>query len=198
MRRILAAVAVVAAISFTAAAAQAAVIWQESFAPDPSGQTSVNIQVSFPLAAPSTDARLTVNGGTFAQVAWSSLSTYSIYFWWELPQGSGNWVLYQDNTYDLGAETITTGPSSSSYHFDANGFYDCYGSGYHAPGMCGAVFAFGYAGVDGALVDASRPFTLTLSTGVPEPSSWAMMLGGFAMLGLALRGRRAGVHLAGS
>jgi hypothetical protein len=30
---------------------------------------------------------------------------------------------------------------------------------------------------------------------VPEPASWAMMIGGFALLGGALRGRRNGLPL---
>ena len=33
--------------------------------------------------------------------------------------------------------------------------------------------------------------------GVPEPASWAMMLGGFGMIGAALRGRRPRIRFAG-
>ena len=95
-------------------------------------------------------------------------------------------------------QTIETEPNFSSYRYDAGGFFTCYGSGYHDPyEICGEVFDFGFAGLDGALVNASQPFTLTLYT-VPEPSTWAMMLSGFALLGLGLCAQRCGVRFARS
>ena len=190
MKHVLAAAAAVAALSSAALPARASVIWQETLAPDPSGQTNVNIGVGFPMLAPATKALLTVHGGSLADIGWSELANYSIYVWWELPQYSGNWVLEGDNTYDLGVETIRTTPDTSWFRYDAGGYFTCYGSGFHSPSLCGEVFDNGVAGLDGALVNATRPFTLTLYTAVPEPSAWMMMIAGFGLLGLGLRGRR--------
>ena len=177
-------------MSSAALPARASVICPETLAPDPSGQTNVGIGVSFPMVAPTTKAMLTVRGGALADIGWSELANYSTYVWWEPPQYSGNWVLYADNTYDLGVETISTTPGASSFRYDTSGFYTCYGSDFHSPSLCGEVFDNGVAGLDGVLVNASRPFTLTLYTAVPEPSAWVLMMGGFGLLGLSLRGRR--------
>jgi len=50
------------------------------------------------------------------------------------------------------------------------------------------VFAFGSYALNSI---TSGPATLTISAGaVPEPMAWAMMLGGFGMLGATLRYRR--------
>jgi len=201
MKRLFTALAA-AVLAGLAAPAAAAVIWQQTFAPDPSGQTSVPpvgfLDVGFPLTAPSTSALLRVQGGTLADVAWSELATYSIYVWEEFPQGSGNWVLTGDSTYDLGAYSIQTEPTFSSFRFDANNYDACYGADYHAQGViCAQILAFGNAGLEGVLVNASQPFTLTLYA-VPEPATWVMMLGGFGLLGLALRARQAAAGLARS
>ena len=183
---------VAAALLLGAVPARAGVIWQETFAPDPSGQTTVQIGVEFPLAEPTTKALLTITGGTLADAGWEATPFYTILTWWELPPGSGDWILYADTIpAGVGTETIRTQPAYSSYRYDTDGYDTCYGAGYHSLAVCGAVFAYGTADISGALVNADRPFTLTLSTGVPEPAAWAAMLAGFAGVGLALRRRRA-------
>lgn len=192
MRRFLAAAAVAAALSSFSAPARASLIWQGTFDPDPSGQTSVNLYIGFPMTAPTTKTQLTVRGGTIADIGWESLAYFAIYDWWELPPGSGNFVLMGDSMPGGAgqvSESVDTTPTSSIYRIDTYSYNNCYGSGFHAVGVCAWVFQFGYADLKGVLVNADQPFTLTLSS-VPEPSSWAMMLGGSALLGLALRGRR--------
>jgi glycerophosphoryl diester phosphodiesterase len=55
--------------------------------------------------------------------------------------------------------------------------------------------AFLNAGVDGLFADApdrARAAVTLFASMVPEPSSWAMMLGGFALIGGALRRRPRG------
>lgn len=199
MRRILAAAAVVAAMSFAAVPARAALLWQETFAPDPSGQTSVPpvgfLDLNFPLAAPSTSAFLTVRGGALALVDWTSGSLYDVYDW---EQFGPDLVLTVDELPDFGAVTIDTKPTVSSFRFDANSYFNCDGAGEPVIGICGVVFSSGAGSLEGVLVNATQPFTLAVYTGVPEPSTWAMMLGGFTLLGVALRGRRDGVRLARS
>ena len=53
--------------------------------------------------------------------------------------------------------------------------------------------SFGYSVAGGATYGDDRLGAVTLSGAVPEPATWAMMLMGFAGLGLALRSRRAGL-----
>lgn len=166
----------------------AVLAWQESFTPDSSGQTVVNIGFDFPISAPTTEALLTVQGGDLADVGWSSLPDYAIYNWVELPPDSGNWVLWEDIApAGQGIETIHTTATYSSYRFDANSFDNCYGSGFHQLAVCGAVFQYGFVDLGGALVDGDRPFTLSLYTGVPEPSAWAMMLIALSAFGTVVR-----------
>ena len=67
------------------------------------------------------------------------------------------------------------------------------GSSANAYGNDQAEFlAFLNAGVDGVFADApdrARAAVTLFASLVPEPSSWAMMLGGFAMIGATLRRR---------
>jgi hypothetical protein len=48
-------------------------------------------------------------------------------------------------------------------------------------------------GDEGNRADVTATFTQTINAGVPEPASWALMIGGFGMAGAMLRRRRSGV-----
>lgn len=63
-------------------------------------------------------------------------------------------------------------------------------------GACRNVARIGYPGINGG----SRQVTFSISAvkaAVPEPSSWAMMIAGFAVVGMALRRGRVQVRYAG-
>ncbi|HMI20813.1 MAG TPA: PEPxxWA-CTERM sorting domain-containing protein [Sphingomonas sp.] len=70
---------------------------------------------------------------------------------------------------DLGFITATTS-------------YDAFNANYR--GHPGDYLAFGNGDI------YQHPISFALSSAVPEPASWALMLGGFGMVGGALRGRK--------
>ncbi len=84
---------------------------------------------------------------------------------------------------NFGAETLTITLGSATFNSmqDTTGRHGCdncldYGFDQHA--------------------DVTATFTQTVTGGVPEPASWALMIGGFGMAGAALRRRRTAVAAA--
>jgi hypothetical protein len=67
--------------------------------------------------------------------------------------------------------------------------------GFVLPGSPGAVLAYGmpYGGIDWETSDGENRITFTTTqidvTAVPEPATWALMIGGFALVGAAQRRR---------
>jgi hypothetical protein len=87
---------------------------------------------------------------------------------------SGSLISSGDDLFDaIGFNFLQGGGGAGSYHYFADG-------------------AFGQAGVHVVANDDGRA-RLTVTTSVPEPATWAMMLLGFSGLGAALRVRRRGV-----
>jgi hypothetical protein len=95
-----------------------------------------------------------------------------------VPAGGCNYVQFWPD-YDGSHDTVWfngSGPGSTVYYFALNalstvGSYD--------------------SQVFGDLQAAHLTVSFTPDGGVPEPASWALMLGGFGLIGAALRGRRA-------
>jgi hypothetical protein len=189
--------------------AEAAILWQQTFTADPSGQTVVSdafMPLSVPIELTTTHAYLQVKGGTFADVGWTDNPLGTIFFWQQFPPPDGPWQLWFDST--PGGPIVSsdvTGPTISAHTVTSTAFDECYGAMFHVPGVCADYLGYlvpggqvvgGYGDITlaGATINATQDFTLVLSSGepaaIPEPSTWALMLTGFGLLGLVLRRRR--------
>ncbi len=194
--RLLPAIAAVATLScvIVAAPARAAVLWQETFAPDPSGEISFT-----PLDAPITPMYgvtheyLSITGGTFNSVSWVSWDTYEEE-WWEYDYGYG-WNLNGNEYFYAGVGSSRTKPYLSTFDYGpAPSFYVCnLLPGAYRLGICARGELGGAVLVDQVDVNATHDFTLTLTDTrpavIPEPATWAMLLAGFGLVGLLLRRR---------
>jgi len=88
--------------------------------------------------------------------------------------GAGTWY------FSLGANTTTNG--DFAYWDINNGPSNAYANGNSLAGSYGPT--------------SSTAFTLTSGGAVPEPASWALMVGGFGLAGVAMRARRRTVAFA--
>jgi len=119
---------------------------------------------------------------------------------------SGAWTLLGtatvggDNMLNVGGLTISAGQTKGLYIFDLSG-YQNYNDGFETHSNADLTFAGGmgnYGLFDDTLADRvwSGAVNYNLSGAVPEPASWAMMLGGFGLVGGAMRSRRRTVSFA--
>ena len=173
-------------------AAKAMALWQQTYAADPAGVTSVSSDLG-PL--PLQDLYLRVSGGAFDTVGWTSWYSYGR-LWWEDIPGLG-WLLTGNEYIGGEAGVAHTGPKLSFFEAIPLPTFDfCDDPAAKAPGQptC-AQFDRGSSVVfSGAQVFATDDFTLTLSdqplAAIPEPSVWALMILGFGGLGVAVRRAR--------
>lgn len=92
------------------------------------------------------------------------------------------------NSIVLGSATVTNGITRANQLTLASGSYTV---------AAGDILVFDFAKTSGqefgsvAGIAATIDFTAKAPGGVPEPASWALMLGGFGLLGTAMRRRRA-------
>lgn len=200
VRHRMAALGAAALVGSLAPTAGAAILFQQSYAPDPSGQTAVGLQDLnvgpgfIDIDAPDTRLFVQVSGGTLALVGWDWQEPFGYTFWEELSQGV--FVLNGDESSGPGRASIVTLPTISAFTFSPDPSFDeCFGALYHYLGGNCALTVFGaFAAIDGVFIDGDTPFTLTISEGtsqpVPEPAAWTFLLAGFAGLGVAIRRRR--------
>jgi hypothetical protein len=96
--------------------------------------------------------------------------------------------------YDLGDPLLgdgTTGDIEGIFAENANGTYEAGAgplglpNGCQADGVCGRISQGEAATESGAFVEVGTP-----APAVPEPATWAMMVGGFGLAGAAVRARR--------
>ncbi len=143
-------------------------IWTDEDSVDNSDETQRPISVQFTFTAPSPNGG-TVTGETFGVDG-------------QINDGRVTWngplVLNfggESLTITLGNATFNAGADSS--HQDVQ---DCYSNDCLNPGQWNDA-------------DVTATFTQTINAGVPEPASWALMIGGFGMTGVMLRRRRSSV-----
>ena len=143
----------------------------------------------------------TYTGDTLTSVDWgiSSAVDYAISGTVSLTKGSGGNNGFGFDVYEYGASIAPLTLAAGTYYFGLQnvvtaqsnyGFWDINnGPSIAFENQIGNVNGYVSAGSN------STSFTL-LSSGVPEPASWAMMLGGFSLVGSAMRRRRASVSFA--
>jgi len=172
--------------------AEAGVLWQGTFSADPSGVTSVSPHDTPVL--PLQDLFLTVTGGSFDAVHWASWDNYRL-AWWEFVPDHG-WILSGNEYFvtDVGAKQLR--PDLAIFRNQPLETYDNCATAPKINFQTCAVFDLGGSVVfSDAVVEASNDFTLTLSDqpppgGIPEPSTWALLVLGFGGLGALLRRNR--------
>jgi len=120
--------------------------------------------------------------GMFAAGLYAT-STFSISF-----DGTTDAVTFSNLSYSY--------PSAAAFDVHGNELTSLYGPDYPAtytiaaPGIAKVIFTGPQFGVD--------DLTFELNSPAPEPASWALMLGGFGIVGLTLRGRRKTAFLRGA
>jgi len=93
---------------------------------------------------------------------------------------SGRW-----STDDVGYDILINGQSTGNYAPDFTNWYDfSINSGFVSGVNTIDFLVYNFGGPTGLRVE------MTGSGAVPEPASWAMMLGGFGLVGGAMRSRR--------
>lgn len=169
--------------------AHAAILWEETFAPDPSGLTSVS-----PIAPvlPLQDFYLQVTGGVFDTVHWESWSNFTR-LWWD-QVGPDLWILSGNDYLASNAGVTHTGETVSRFEYVPLPTFDhCADPATKTPGMvtCAQFNRGGGVVFVDARVAGATDFTLTLSdqpfNAIPEPDVWMLMIVGFGALGMALR-----------
>jgi len=161
---------------------------------------------SFTLSSTTTITGFTFGGWTFAgdtmtSVDWgiSSSVDYAISGTASLTKGSGGTNGMGYDVYEYGSLIAPLTLAAGTYYFglqnvvtsgNAYGYWDVN----NGPSVA---FENQLGNVNGYLSAGSNSTAFTLlSSGVPEPASWAMMLGGFGLVGGAMRRRRASVSFA--
>ena len=124
------------------------------------------------------------NVGADAQTFWSGTPTAGSTGAWVT--FSGTPFVYDPTLGDLLLEIDHPGDTGTS---SSDRFYSAYGSDHGAQ----RAYRFGGDYLDGTSHSIDTVFGVSAppASGVPEPASWAMMVGGFGLVGGALRGRRA-------
>lgn len=172
--------------------ARAAILWEQTFAADPGGLTSVS-----PIAPvlPLQDLYLQVTGGVFDAVHWESWDNFTR-LWWD-QVGPDTWILSGNDYLVFNAGVIHTGPTQSSFEYVPLPTFDhCSDPSAKTPGAvtCAQFDRGGGVVFVDARVATTTDFTLTLSdqpfNAIPEPDAWALMIVGFGALGMALRRSR--------
>lgn len=181
------------ALAFCAGeSAHAAILWEQTFAADSSGLTSVS-----PTAPvlPLQDLYLQVTGGVFDTVHWESWDNFTRLWWDQI--GPDLWIRSGNDYVVFNAGVSHTGATESRFEYTPLPTFDhCDDPATKIPGAVtcaqfdrggGVVFADG-------VVAATTDFTITLSdqpfNAIPEPDAWVLMLVGFGALGTALRRNR--------
>jgi hypothetical protein len=112
----------------------------------------------------------------------------------------GSGTVGGDNMLNVGGLTIDAGQTKALYIFDFSGEQN-YNNGFETHSNADLTFAGGrgnYGFFDDTLDDRvwSGAVNYNLGGAVPEPASWAMMLGGFGLVGGAMRSRRRAISFA--
>ena len=127
------------------------------------------------------------NGSFAVTDAFIPGDTYSVFLFGS-PRGSSVFANFGNGYFDnsLGDQTLAAAWSSSSYSH----YIILFGEGNFSFTVTGD----GIAGLPAGL--GVRFDTHAVGGGVPEPATWALMLGGFGLAGAALRRRRATAAMA--
>jgi hypothetical protein len=96
-------------------------------------------------------------------------------------------ALTSGQTGTLNFNSNAGGAGSPLFSFDLAGLFTANGQG-ALPG--GGVTLTNQTQIDGTTIFAGSPGVLAVTAAVPEPATWAMMIGGFGMVGGAMRYRR--------
>jgi hypothetical protein len=196
------ALALIAAAFFCASRpANATIVWQQTFAPDPSGETVVDTS-GFPgvdLGDPKTSLILQVMGGDLSGIDWFVSGAFQY----------EEWDFFYPSTYILNGDSLnneivysvnTDIAKSVLKYFPAGDFNECFGSLFHYTGGYCASKTVGIAAINDVVIDTQTGFTLTLSQDsslpVPEPSAWLMLLAGIGGLGAFVRTHNRRIRLA--
>ena len=160
---------------------------------------------SFTLSSPTTIRGFTIGAWTFTDDAMTSVDwgisssvDYAISGTAALTKGAGftngqGWEIY---TYRASIAPMTL--SAGTYYFALqNGVTELGSLSYwdinNGPSVA---YQNQIGNLNGLLLPGSNSEAFTLLSGVPEPASWAMMLGGFGLVGSAMRRRRTGIAFA--
>lgn len=170
------------------APATAAILWQQTFDPDPSGLTRVTIH---PNDRTVQSLYLYLDRGTlnsvymFLDIEWQEL-------WWE--RHGEHWHL-SGNEYFRGIypELHPSRRMAQLIYQEMPSFYTCEREPKVELRVCAQSELDQRLMAGDAIVAGRERFTLTLSNerpAVPEPSTWALMITGFGGVGAMLRGNR--------
>ncbi|HEX7945546.1 MAG TPA: PEPxxWA-CTERM sorting domain-containing protein [Phenylobacterium sp.] len=183
------ALCVAASVAVLAAApAKAAILWQQTIDPRPSGLTSVMIN---PSSSKVQSLYLYVDHGTlnsvdmFIHVEWEWL-------WWE--KWGDDWYLSGNEYFKfIYPEIHPSGKMAQLIYQQMPSFYTCDGQPRIVDAICSQREIRQFLLVNSAVVASRERFTLTLSNerpAVPEPMTWALMVTGFGGIGAVLRRNR--------
>jgi len=161
---------------------------------------------SFTLSSTTTITGFTFGGWTFAgdtitSVDWgiSSSVDYAISGTASLAKGSGGTNGFGYDVYEYGSSIAPLTLAAGTYYFGLQNAGTSQGNLAFWDVNNGPSVAFEnqIGNVNGYLVPGTNSAAFTLLSGsVPEPASWALMLGGFGLVGGAMRRRRASVSFA--
>ena len=108
--------------------------------------------------------------------------------------------LYSNGTYDTISEPASSGLTlvrginnygtviGDYYYNSGTGTPFTYSNGMYSPVLDGSAYVLGIN--DAGTIVGYRQATLTMNAGVPEPSTWALLLVGIGGLGAVMRNRR--------
>ena len=161
---------------------------------------------SFTLSGTTTITGFTFGGWTFSgdtilTVDWgiSTSPDYAISGTAGLTKGSGGINGFGYDVYEYGASIAPVTLGAGTYWFALQNATTSQDNAAYWDINNGPSVAYEntIGNVDGNLQPGSNSDAFTLlSSGVPEPASWAMMLGGFGLVGSAMRRRRTSVSFA--
>lgn len=175
-----------------AAPARAAILWQQSFDPHPSGVTQVALHTPNQTLQ---SLYLYIDGGTFKSVdmrmnlEWQEL-------WWEYDHYYGEWYLWGNEYFKTVYSEMHPSFRMSQLIYDRiPSFYHCNREPKVIWETCAQtqLDQYSHLWVESAVVASHERFTLTLSNerlAVPEPLTWALMVVGFGGVGSMLRRSR--------
>lgn len=203
-----------AAALLLAGGSASATIYDQGMESVTGGPTDVEILGNFAQLPAGKTIYLTLSSGVIDHASWLVDTEWGA-LWWEIWgwDDSGPQYVLWGNEYPISGylqgnddqrigyapghdfhatSTLTPRVASLLVTENVNGFYDC--DSVQIVGRdCSLWGELDRASLDRFVVHADRDFTWTLSDTrpVPEPASWVLLIAGSAMVGVALRRRRA-------